>query len=358
MKLNELFAGIKVIDLSTVLAGPSVATFFAELGAQVVKIENKKTQGDVTRKWKLESEGNASVTAYFSSVNYGKEYLFLDLSSSEDRLELLELVKEADILVSNLKYGDDQKFGVSYEELHALNPRLIYAHLSGYISQHNRTAYDVALQAETGYMSMNGTQSSGPLKMPVALIDVLAAHQLKEGILCSLIRRGITGKGTYISTSLEASAVSALTNQATNYIMAGYEPELTGSEHPNISPYGETVVCADGKQIVLAVGADKQFQHLCELLGVEEISKDPRFAQNVNRVINREELYAVLSPPFLKRTRDEWMLELIARQIPAGAVHSISELFAREEIQNLLLEEDIDGVQTKRVKSVVFEMLD
>jgi crotonobetainyl-CoA:carnitine CoA-transferase CaiB-like acyl-CoA transferase len=358
MNVNELFVGLKVIDLSTVLAGPSVATFFAELGAEVIKIENKKTQGDVTRKWKLESEGDATITAYFSSVNYGKKYLFLDLSLSDDRSQLMEIVKESDVLISNLKYGDDVKFGVSYEALSAINPRLIYAHLSGYISQHNRTAYDVALQAETGYMSMNGTASSGPLKMPVALIDVLAAHQLKEGILCSLIRRGMTGKGSYISTSLEASAVSALTNQATNYIMAGYEPELTGSEHPNISPYGETVVCADGKQIVLAVGADKQFLHLCELLDIPEIADDPRFSQNVYRVINREALYGVLSPAFLKKNRDEWMRELIARQIPAGAVHSLSELFAREEIQSLILHENIDGVSTKRVKSVVFEMRD
>jgi crotonobetainyl-CoA:carnitine CoA-transferase CaiB-like acyl-CoA transferase len=138
--------------------------------------------------------------------------------------------------------------------------------------------------------------------------------------------------------------------------MAGYEPELSGSEHPNISPYGETVTCSDNKQIVLAVGADKQFLHLCELLGIPEIALDDRFAQNVSRVIHREELYAILSQPFLSKTRDEWMIELTARQIPAGAVHNLSELFARKEINDLILHEVIDGTETKRVKSVVFEI--
>jgi crotonobetainyl-CoA:carnitine CoA-transferase CaiB-like acyl-CoA transferase len=356
MKQEKLFKGLKVVDLSTVLAGPSVATFFSELGAEVIKIENKKTQGDVTRKWKLPSEKSDAVTAYFSSVNYKKQYIYLDLSTAEDQDQLKKLIMDADILVSNLKYGDDKKFGVSYEELSKLNSKLIYAHLSGYISQHFRTAYDVALQAETGYMSMNGTIASGPLKMPVALIDVLAAHQLKEGILCALFQRFTSGKGSYVSTSLEASAVAALTNQATNYLMVGYEPELSGSEHPNISPYGETVTCGDNKQIVLAVGADKQFLHLCELLGIPEIALDDRFAQNVSRVINREQLYAILSKPFLAKTRDEWMTELTARQIPAGAVHNLSELFARKEINDLILHEVIDGTETKRVKSVVFEI--
>jgi crotonobetainyl-CoA:carnitine CoA-transferase CaiB-like acyl-CoA transferase len=356
MKQEELFNGLKVVDLSTVLAGPSVATFFAELGAEVIKIENKKTNGDVTRKWKLPSEGESPITAYFSSVNYKKKYVFLDLSNPEDHEQLRELLKEADVLVSNLKFGDDKKFGVTYEEISAYNDKLIYAHLSGFINQDFRTAYDVALQAETGYMSMNGTKASGPLKMPVALIDVLAAHQLKEGILCALIKRSISGKGSYINTSLEASAISALSNQATNYLMAGYEPELTGSEHPNISPYGETVTCLDNKQIVLAVGADKQFLHLCELLGIPETANDQRFARNVDRVTNREQLYEILALPFRNKNRDEWMPELIARQIPAGAVHTLSELFARKEIQDLILKESIDGVDTKRVKSVVFEI--
>ncbi len=356
MKQNEIFKGLKVIDLSTVLAGPSVATFFSELGADVTKIENKKTQGDVTRKWQLPSEKGKNITAYFSSVNYKKKYVFLDLRDPSDKLQLLELIREADILVSNLKHGDDIKFGVAYDELKLINPRLIYAHLAGFISQPNRTAYDVALQAETGYMSMNGTKASGPMKMPVALIDVLAAHQMKEGILCALIQRSISGKGYYISTSLEAAAISALTNQATNFLMAGYEPELTGSEHPNISPYGETVTCKDGKQLVLAIGADKQFQHLCELLGMPEVSLDDRFALNVNRVIYREELYKILSKPFKDDNRDDWMKKLTALQIPAGAVHTLSELFARPEIQELLLKENIDEVPTTRVKSVVFDI--
>ena len=282
---HSLFHGLKVCDLSTVLAGPSVGSFFAELGAEVIKIENPRTHGDVTRSWKLASEDSqSSVSAYFASVNVKKTYVWLDLIQDRERLNAY--IAQSDILIANFKAEDYSKFGLEKDQLLALNPRLIIARLKGFDSDQNRVAYDIALQAETGFMYMNGTPESGPVKMPVALIDVLAAHQLKEGILSALLVRERTGKGMQVDCSLEKAALASLVNQATNYLMAGHIPQRMGSLHPNIAPYGEIFACADQKLLVLASGSDKQFVKICEILSIPETARDPRFATNQLRVIN------------------------------------------------------------------------
>jgi crotonobetainyl-CoA:carnitine CoA-transferase CaiB-like acyl-CoA transferase len=227
--MSEIFSDLKIIDLSTVLAGPSVTTFFAELGAKVIKIENKRSP-DVTRSWKLPSEDpKSNISAYFSSVNYGKEYLRLDLLDGEDYRQLMKLIADADILVSNFKKGDEEKLGVTDKLLRKINPNLIIGKISGFGSDSDRVAYDLILQAETGFMSMNGTAESGPVKMPVALIDVLAGHHLKEGLLVALFERA-KGKGaSTIAVSLFDAAISSLMNQASNYLMTGHVPQRIGS---------------------------------------------------------------------------------------------------------------------------------
>ena len=195
-----MFEGIKVIELASVLAGPDVGTFFSELGAKVYKIENKLSGGDVTRKWKSKYEdSNSSVSAYFSSVNYNKKYLFCDFNDESELLKVKNLIKEADIVIANFKKGSAEKFGLDYNSLKEINPHLIYGNISGYGSKSSRAAYDVVLQAETGFMSINGEPNSKPLKMPVALIDVLAAHQLKEGILVALLNKEKHNKSTDLS---------------------------------------------------------------------------------------------------------------------------------------------------------------
>lgn len=353
--MNALFKNLRVVDLSTVLAGPSVATFFAELGAEVIKIENPKTP-DVTRSWRLANESHPTVSAYFSAVNFGKRYVKLDLTADADRSELFVLLENTDVLITNFKYGDDEKFKLTWQELHLRFPRLIVARLMGYTSQPERVAYDVVLQAETGFMHMNGTAESGPVKMPVAMIDVLAAHQLKEGILCALLQRQKTQEGAMVTCTLEQAGLSALVNQATNFLMAEHVPQRMGSLHPNIAPYGETFECADGKYLVLAIGSDKQFAQLCALLDATALASDNRFAHNPDRVKNRTALSEVFAPLFAKETAAYWTHLCIEHHLPAGAIKDMAEVMQTAAAQAMMLKEEIDGKTTARLASVAFKI--
>ena len=355
--METLFAGTRVLDLSTVLAGPSVATFFAELGATVIKVENPRSKGDVTRSWKLSSENAQSdISAYFASVNYRKSYVWIDISTSESRPQLEELIRTSDIIITNFKEGDDQKFTLTSEDVHRIQPKAIIASLKGFQSNASRIAYDVVLQAECGFMFMNGTEQSGPLKMPVALIDVIAAHQLKEGILCALLRRVETGKGSTVRVTLEEAALSALANQASNYLMAGHIAQAAGSLHPNIAPYGETFRCSDNKRLVLAVGSDVQFNRLCEVVGLEELKNDVRFSTNQSRVVNRQDLADALQGAFELNTREHWMQHLIDGAIPAGAIRSMDEVMESGAAQNMIREENISEQPTRRMSSIAFKL--
>ena len=183
------FKGLKVVELASVLAGPAVGMFFAELGADVLKIEHAGLGGDVTRSWKLSSEKEESISAYFSAVNYHKKIVFKDLKNQEDNQWVKNQLLQADLVIANFKPGSAQKLGMDFDTLKKLNPRIIYGEITGFSGGVKRPAFDVVLQAETGFMSMNGTPESGPVKMPVALIDVLAAHQLKEGLLLALLKQ-------------------------------------------------------------------------------------------------------------------------------------------------------------------------
>lgn len=353
--MNEFFKDLKVIELASVLAGPAVGTFFSELGAKVIKVESPL--GDVTRSWKHRNENKTTnVTAYFSSVNFKKEYQTLNLKNDSDKQVVYELIKDADIVITNYKCGDDKKLGVDYETLKKINPSLIYGSISGYGEHHPRSAYDAVLQAETGFMSMNGSPESLPLKMPIAIIDILAAHQLKEGLLIGLLHRYKTGKGCKINASLYDTALASLTNQATNWLMLGEVAKRAGSLHPNISPYGETFLTKDNRYFLLAVGSDVQFEHLCQLCETPETAKDERFSTNPSRVQNRSELDKILSVCFLKKTAKEWDEEFLKAGIPGGMVRNMNEVFEDEAAKALLLKETINGVDTTRVKGNVFKI--
>jgi crotonobetainyl-CoA:carnitine CoA-transferase CaiB-like acyl-CoA transferase len=346
---------LKVVDISSVLAGPSVATFFAELGAKVIKFENPKTKGDVTRSWRTKNEASDTpVSAYWSSINYGKDILMVDISSPEGHNKLMEILADADILISNFKHGDDVKFGITYDTLSFKFPQLICASISGYSSTPERVAYDVVLQAETGFMNMNGASDGGPVKMPVALIDILAAHQLKEGILCALIERQKTGKGMLVNCSLEKAGLASLANQSSNYLMTGAIAQRAGSLHPNIAPYGDMYACANGKYIVLAVGSDKQFNQLVEILEIPELANDPSFSTNISRLKNRSLLDMALSKAFIKKSSDEWMTQFIEKNVPAGAIKDMQEVMSSPLAQSMVLEENVEGQQTKRLSTVAF----
>jgi crotonobetainyl-CoA:carnitine CoA-transferase CaiB-like acyl-CoA transferase len=350
-----MFEGLKILDLSTVLAGPSVATFFAELGAEVIKIEHPKNP-DVTRSWKLPSENqNEQVSAYFSSINYKKKFIRLNLQDSTDYNEFIELVKVSSIIISNFKKGDDIKLKISDEILRKFNPNLIIGKINGYGSDSDRVAYDLILQAETGFMSMNGTQSSGPVKMPVALVDVLAAHHLKEGLLLALLEKQKTGVARTIEVSLYDAAVSSLVNQASNYLMSGHVAERIGSLHPNIAPYGEIFETIDDKQITFAIGSDAHFQKLCKFLTIEDLSNDSKFKTNQSRVSHRSELFELLRVKISKLSSSEVYDSMQKLHVPCGIIQTIQDVFQNPEAQKMIREEIIDDLTTKRVTAIAFK---
>lgn len=355
--MDKPLQGIKVVELASVLAGPAVGMFLAELGAEVIKVENPKTNGDVTRNWKLPTEDPTSkISAYFCAVNWGKQHIFLDLKTEEGKNQVYALCKDADIVVANYKPGDAAKLGMDYDTLKAVNPKLIFAELTGYGNSDPRAAFDVVLQAETGYMYMNGTPESGPLKMPVALMDLLAAHQLKQGILLALWEREKTDKGCHVSTNLYDAGLAMLSNQATNWLMAQHIPQPMGSAHPNICPYGDILICADGKKIVLAAGTEHQFEMLCEILGKTELAKDARFETNPKRVANREALVKELNTLSVNFKGGDLLKQLQHAKVPAGAIQNMQQVFENPQAQAMVIEEEIEGKNTKRVKTVAFDI--
>ena len=350
-----MLSDLKIIDISTVLAGPSVGTFFAELGANVLKIENPNLP-DVTRSWKLPSEDkNSTVSAYFSSVNYKKNYLQLNLKEEKDYAQFMELIRDADILISNLKFGDAEKLKLEDVLLRKENPRLICGKINGFGSKNDRVAYDLILQAESGFMSINGTSESGPVKMPVALIDVLAAHQLKEGLLLALLEREKSGKAKTVTVSLYDTAIASLVNQASNYLMGKEIPKRIGSLHPNIAPYGEIFKTADGDFITFAIGSDSQFKKLCHFLNVHELPKEARFYSNSNRVKNRTELEKILQAKIVEITTDTILSVMKMENVPVGKIQDLAEVFREPHAKSMIREEIIDSKLTSRITSIAFK---
>jgi len=325
--MNNFFKGLKVVELANVLAGPAVGLFFSELGADVIKIENKLTGGDVTRTWKLPYENKKSKSsAYYASVNWNKKSYFLNLKDETEKQQVYKLIRISDIVITNYKSGDDKKLGVDYSTLKKINPQIIHAQINGYGEKIKRTAYDIVLQAETGFMYMNGTPTSGPLKMPVAMIDLMAAHQLKEGILIALLKRAKSGKGSKVTVSLFDSAISSLANQASSFLMTGNNPQPLGSLHPNIAPYGEIFNTKDNRQLVLAIGNDKQFGKFCNLMNMKKLLTEPKFQTNTDRVKNRKQLQKIISP-FLEKYNSKHLMKLLIHEdIPAGLINSIKDL--------------------------------
>jgi crotonobetainyl-CoA:carnitine CoA-transferase CaiB-like acyl-CoA transferase len=349
------FSDLKVLDLSTVLAGPSVGMFLAELGAEVIKIEHPNHK-DVTRTWKNETEKSDSISSYFSSINYKKKYISLDLGIESNREEFLSLVKNSDLLISNFKRADYIKFNITKNILFELNPSLIHGRITGYGTDSDRVAYDLILQAETGFMSINGTPESGPVKMPVALIDVLAAHHLKEGILIALYERLKTGEGREVSVSLYQAAVSSLVNQASSYLMNNTIPKRIGSLHPSIAPYGEIFITKDDRYLTFAIGNNQQFEKLMNFLKLEELAKDERFVTNQSRVIFRSLLFEKMNKTIQSIESKTIELFCLENNIPCGLIKSMDEVFQQPLSQDLIREENIDNQQTKRVSSIAFKI--
>lgn len=340
-----MFENLKILELASVLAGPGVGQFFAELGAEVIKIENLATGGDVTRTWKSPGEAIGDRSAYFCSCNWGKKSVALDLTTAEGKSNIKKLASRCDIIIASYKPGDAEKLGVSYNQLAIDNQQLIYGQITGYGSDNDRVGYDAVIQAESGFMDLNGEKAGPPTKMPVALIDILAGHQLKEGILLALLSKERTGKGTLVEVSLIQSAIASLANQATNYLLGKKIPSRQGSLHPNIAPYGDVFETKDKKKILIAVGSDRQFRSLVKILYIENPYR-VEFATNQKRVENREALKDLLAKSFSRVHSSEVLALLHREKVPAGLIQNVKEVFEMKEAEQMVLRnESLSGVR-------------
>ena len=246
---------------------------------------------------------------------------------------------------------------MAYKDLKVVNERLIYAEISGFGEDNDRVAYDLILQAETGFMSMNGTPNSGPVKMPIALIDLLAGHQLKEGILTALYNRDAKNLGgCRVSVSLYDAAIASLANQATNWLMGNKIPQRIGSIHPNIAPYGEFFTTKDNITITFAIGSDKQFEKLCSVLNLNDLVHHPQFSTNQMRVLNRVSLASYLQDAVGLRISSELIAKLDLLFVPVGRIKNLQEVFEDKAAKELILDENVDGILSKRPKTVVFNL--
>lgn len=351
--MTKPFKNLKIVELASVLAGPSVGLFFAELGANVIKIENKTTNGDVTRSWKLAKEKNTDNTsAYFYSVNVGKTHLFLDLKNKTDFAKCIKELKTADIVITNYKKGDDIKLGLHYSAVKKLNPKIIYASINGFGEESERAAYDLILQAESGFMSINGEKNAQPLKMPVALIDILAAHQLKEGILLAMLQQAKDGKSKKISVSLFDSAIASLANQATNWLVAKHLPIQLGSIHPNIAPYGEIFTTKDKAKITFAIGTDKQFAALLAILNLKNGIDSKLSSSNQLRVKNREYIFQVLAKTISTQNFKPLYNKCLQADVPIGKIRNIKDVMELPEANKMI----VKGKKVTTLKSTAFKI--
>ena len=345
---------LNIIDLSTVLAGPSVATFFAELGANVTKIENTSNK-DITRTWKTEKEDKqAKVSAYFSSVNYKKKYLSLNLQNNIDYQKFEELLSKTDILITNFKKTSEKKLNLIPEEIQKKFPKLIHGRITGFGNESDRIAYDLIIQAETGLMSINGHKDGMPTKLPIAFVDILAAHQLKEGILLALLDKEKNKSGRVISVSLYDAAICSLANQASNFLMLNQIPERMGSLHPNIAPYGEIFTCKDEVKITFAIGSDLHFKALCDFLFLENVNTG-QYENNQKRVKNRTRLQEIIQEQ-VKKLNSHLILEGLKKlHVPVAEIKNIKQVFEQGQAKELVRKELIENEMTHRVSSVAFK---
>lgn len=350
MSQSTPLAGIRVLDLSRVLAGPWVGQTLADLGADVVKVERPGT-GDDTRAWGppfFEAPEGDERSAYFLSANRGKRSVCVNLADPEGQALVRRLAVGVDVLIENYKAGDMDKRGLGYQDLAADNPGLIYCSITGFGQTgplKDKPGYDFLIQGMGGLMSITGepgATAGGPQKVGVALADVLTGLYSTIAILAALNERGESGKGQSIDMSLLDVQVAALANQASNYLVSREAPSMLGNAHPNIVPY-QTFATGDG-HVIVAVGNDAQFVRFCEVIGEPALSADARFATNSERVANRVELTARLGELMMTRTSSEWLALFDASGVPAGPINRIDEVFAEPQVLARGLVRDVDGV--------------
>ncbi|MBA1279888.1 MULTISPECIES: CaiB/BaiF CoA transferase family protein [Pseudomonadaceae] len=340
--MTGALANLRVLDLSRVLAGPWCGQILGDLGAEVIKVERPGT-GDDTRHWgppylRDQQGENTSEAAYYLSANRNKESLTLDFTQSEGQRIIRELVAGCDVLLENFKVGGLAAYGLDYESLKAINPRLIYCSITGFGSDGpyaQRAGYDFMIQGLGGLMSLTGRsdaeEGAGPVKVGVALTDILTGLYATVGVLAALNRREQSGVGQHVELALLDVQVACLANQAMNYLTTGVAPKRMGNAHPNIVPY-QDFPTADG-DIILTIGNDGQFRKFADVAGCPEWADDPRFASNKARVANRAALIPMIRQVTVFRTTAEWVAELERAGVPCGPINDVAQVFADPHVQ-------------------------
>ncbi len=356
-------SGIKVLDLSRVLAGPWAGQILADLGAEVIKVERPKC-GDDTRHWGppylSDNEGEPTQeSAYYLCANRGKKSVCIDMTTEQGRRQIQQLAADSDVLIENFKVGGAAKYGLDYGTLKVINPRLVYCSITGFGQTGpyaHRPGYDFLVQGRGGFMSMTGEKASasgtdhGPQKVGVALTDIMTGLYASIGIQAALIERQQSGLGQQIDLALLDVTAATLANQASNYLVGGIVPQRLGNAHPNIVPY-QSFVVADGHCIV-AVGNDQQFSCFVEVLGLATLAEDPQYATNAQRVKHRDQLVPLLQRAMLERGRDEWLAIFDRARVPAGPINTIDDVFANEQIKARGMVVDMQHAHNRAIKLV------
>ena len=335
-------AGIRVLDLSRVLAGPWAGQNLADLGAEVIKIERPKV-GDDSRAfgppWVKDAQGrDTKDSAYFTSANRGKKSVTVNLSQPEGQALVRELAAKSDVLLENYKFGDLARYGLGYEDLRKINPRLIYCSVTGFGQTgpyKERPGYDFMIQGMGGMMSVtgepDGAPGGGPQRAGVPIADIITGMYASIAICAALAHRAQSGKGQHLDLALLDSQIALLAYQNTNYFATGKPPRRIGNLHPNIVPY-QPFRAADG-EVILACGNDNLYRKFCEAAGCAELASDPRFETNGKRVENRVELTRLLGEIFRKRSKKDWVELLDAAGVPNGPINDIAQVFAEPQVK-------------------------
>ncbi|MEC8040186.1 MAG: CaiB/BaiF CoA-transferase family protein [Pseudomonadota bacterium] len=338
-------AGLKVVELARILAGPWAGQTLSDLGAEVIKVESPA--GDDTRQWGppfIEREDDTTA-AYFHSCNRGKASITVDFRTPEGQEQVRELVRDADILIENFKVGGLAKYGLDYDSLKAVNPGLIYCSITGFGQTGpyaHRAGYDYIIQGMSGLMSITGDPDGQPQRVGVAVTDIFTGVYAVSGILAALHQRHQTGKGQHVDMALMDVAVSVTANQAMNYLTTGTPPGRTGNYHPNLTPY-QVFDSADG-HIIIATGNDAQYQRLCGLLGLDWMADAPEFLKNADRVANRDRMIDLLMAETRKRSKAELLAGCEERGIPAGPINDMAEVFEDPQVEARGMKVTLDGI--------------
>ncbi|MFZ9364415.1 MAG: CaiB/BaiF CoA transferase family protein [Burkholderiaceae bacterium] len=340
-------AGLRVLDLSRILAGPSATQLLGDLGADVVKIE-KPGEGDDTRKWGPpfvpDQEGRpSSESAYYLCANRNKRSIEIDITTAEGQALIHALLAKADVFIENYKVGGLQAYGLAYAQIKSLYPKLVYCSITGFGQTGpyaNRAGYDFLIQAMGGIMSVTGAPDGDPMKVGVGIADVMTGMYATVGILAALRHRDQTGEGQYIDLALLDTQVSWLINAGTSYLTSRKNPQRLGNGHPNIVPY-QVFPTADFP-IIIAVGNDNQFRKFCEYSAMIGVADDPDYATNVARVKNRDRLIEKISEALRQQTRDHWISVFEKVGVPCGPVNTLEQVFADPQIRHRQAEVALD----------------